>query len=68
MILAWIGNLFIVIGLWGIGSKQRKAFIASIIGEACWIVSAALSGNWALFTICWVFLFMAVRGYILWGK
>lgn len=65
--LGWIGNLFIVIGLWGIGNKQRNAFIFSIIGEAAYIVRSYQSADWALFAVCWVFLLMAVRGYIKWG-
>jgi hypothetical protein len=67
-LVGWIGNLFIVAGLWGIGSKQRGAFLFSIIGESCYIARSFIRGDWALFFVCWVFLLMAMRGYILWGK
>ena len=65
--LAWVGNAFIVAGLWGIGNKQREAFLFSIVGESIYIIYAAQSNLWALFAICWVFLAMAVRGYVKWG-
>jgi hypothetical protein len=66
--LTWIGNVFIVAGLWGVGNKRRGAFLFSIAGETAWISSAAARGDWALTTICVVFLIMAVRGYVLWGR
>lgn len=66
--LAWIGNVFIVIGLWGVGNKSRNAFIPSIIGEAAWITHAYLRSDWALAAICVVFCAMAVRSYIKWGQ
>lgn len=66
--LGWIGNLFIVGGLWGVGNKNRRAFLLSIVGEGFWITNSYIRHDWALFSICWVFLLMALRGYILWGK
>lgn len=66
--LSWIGNLFIVAGLYGVGNKLRRAFLASIVGESCWIIQAASKHDWALTSICVVFLLMAVRSYIKWGK
>ena len=64
--LGWIGNLFIVAGLWGVGSKRRHAFLFSIAGEVAWIANAAGRGDWALTSICVVFLLMAMRGWWLW--
>lgn len=64
--LGWIGDLFIVVGLWKVGSRQRNGFLASIAGEACWIANAYLRSDWALASICVVFLLMAMRGYRLW--
>lgn len=64
----WIGNAFIVLGLWGIGSKRRGAFLFSIIGEAFWIAYASSIGLWSLAFICVVFLLLAARGYIKWGE
>ena len=66
--LGWIGNVFIVVGLWGVGNKSRRAFLASIVGESFWILNATLRHDSALTAICVVFLVMAIRGYIKWGK
>ena len=65
--LGWIGNIFIVAGLWGVGNRARNAFIFSIIGESFWIANAYLRTDWALTSICVVFLLMAVRGWVKWG-
>jgi hypothetical protein len=64
----WLGNVFIVLGLWGIGNKKRGAFLFSIAGESCWILKAFSLGMWDLGIICVVFLAMAVRAYCKWGK
>ena len=66
--ISWIGNVFIVIGLWKIADKWRPAFLFSIAGETLWMVSAFLAANWALFAICGVFNVMALRSYIKWGS
>ncbi len=66
--LGWVGNVFIVVGLYGIGNKNRNAFIASFIGEALWIANAAHRSDWALTSICVVFAAMAARSYVKWGK
>lgn len=66
-ILGWVGNGFIVAGLWGVGSRHRNAFLLSIVGEAFYIGRSFALQDWALFCVCWVFLLMALRGYILWG-
>lgn len=65
--LSWIGNILIVAGLWGITDKRRNAFLFSIAGEGAWIANAYSRSDWALASICIVFLLMAVRGYIKWG-
>lgn len=66
--LSWIGNLFIVIGLWRIGYKDRNAFLFSIIGETLWIAWSVLTHNWSLAFICTVFNVLALRNYLKWGK
>lgn len=66
VLLTWLGNLLIVAGLWGVGSKRRNAFLFSVAGESTWIAAAYSRGDWALTAICIVFLLMAIRGWILW--
>lgn len=62
----WIGNIFIVGGLWGIGNKVRNAFLLSILGELCYIVRSYRTKDWPLFAVCWVFALMAARGWWKW--
>lgn len=66
--LSWIGNLFIVIGLWRVGYKDRNAFLYSIVGETMWILWSWSTANWSLLFICSVFNLLAFRNYIKWGK
>ena len=65
--LGWIGNVFIVAGLYGLGNKSRNAFIYSIAGEILWTINATIRHDWALASICVVFGLMAVRGFFMWG-
>ena len=67
--LGWLGNLFIVAGLWGVGNKNRGAFILSVVGESLWVANALSKTpvDWALASICVVFGGMAVRSWVKWG-
>lgn len=67
-ILSWLGNLFIILGLWGIGNKRRGAFLFSIVGEALWVIVAGHRKDVAFVFICLVFFGLAIRNYIAWGK
>jgi hypothetical protein len=67
-LLGWVGNVLIVVGLYGITEKRRGAFWFSMFGEASYIARSLMTRDWALFSVCWVFLAMAVLGYIRWGK
>lgn len=67
-ILGWSGNALIVGGLWGVGNHNRSAFLLSIAGEGLWIANAYSWHDWPLLSICTIFLLMAVRSYVKWGK
>ena len=67
-LISWLGNIFIVTGLWFVGGKKRWAWWFSMAGESLWILFSTLSHLWSLAFICGVFLAMAVRNYIEWGK
>jgi len=66
--IAWLGNILIVIGLWKVGDKWRHAFLFSIAGEICYIVRSILAADWALASICIVFCLMAFINWIKWGR
>lgn len=66
--LGWIGNVFIVAGLWGIGNKARHAFIASVIGEVIWLVKSLYFEQYDLAAMCVVFAALAARSWWKWGN
>ena len=68
ILLGWLGNLFIVAGLWGIGNKQRRAFLFSIVGESLWVIKSLSMGLYDLAFICLVFLLLAIRSYRKWSE
>lgn len=65
--LGWIGNVFIVLGLWGIGNRRRGAFLFSVVGELFWIAAAVGRGQFDLAVICVVFAVLALRSYVKWA-
>ena len=66
--IGWFANVFIVIGLWRIGYKDRSAFLWTIVGEVIWTGYAAYIGMHSLSFICAVFAALAVRNYRKWGE
>lgn len=66
--IQWIGNIFIIIGLWLIGNKRKEAFIFSIIGESLWIIYSIQIELYSLTFICFVFGALALRSWVKWGK
>lgn len=67
MTFGWLGNIFIVIGLWFVGDRKRSAFIFTIIGELIWAGYAMHLGMWDLAIICLVFALLALRNWFKWG-
>lgn len=64
----WLATMLVVLGSWFIGSRQRKGYAFHMVGCSLWIVWASTH---LLFSICVVnvvFLFLAIRGWILWRK
>lgn len=66
--ISWIGNLFIILGLWYIGDRKRFAFVFSIIGETIWLVYACYIHMWSMAFICGVFAVLAVRNWFKWNQ
>lgn len=67
-LFTWIGDIFIVAGAWGVGSRRRGAFGLTMIGECLWIAEATRRQDWALVFICGVFILLAIRSVVLWGR
>ena len=68
--LGWIGNIFLIWGIWEIGNRRRFAHILTVVGEVAWIGKCLLSTPkmWDLAIICTIFLVLAARCWIKWGK
>jgi hypothetical protein len=66
--MGWLGNIFIIIGLWLAGDKNKSAFIFSIIGESVWVVYSLLNKMYDLAFVCAVFAIVAVRNWYKWNK
>ena len=68
MTLAWIGDLFILMGAWGVGNRRRSAFLFTITGEILWIAEATQRKDRALAFLCTLFVLLATRSLLLWGR
>ena len=66
--MGWIGNIFIVIGLWTAGNKWKYAFIFSAIGETIWTIYAFRIGMIDLAVVCIIFALIAIRNIFKWNK
>ena len=65
--MGWIGNIFIIAGLFLVGEKQRKAFLFTIIGELIWAVKSAYQAQWDLLFVTLIFAALAGRNWFKWG-
>jgi len=68
LLLSWVGNVFIVFGLWHQAKQVWWAYVFSIAGEALWITYALSAHLWSLALICTVFGGLALRSMIMWRK
>ena len=66
--MGWVGNIFLITGLWLVGDKKRIAFVFSVIGETIWIVYSLKKEMYDLAFICVIFALLAVRSWFKWGK
>lgn len=62
--MSWIANILIIVGLFILGNKDRKAFIFTFIGEVLWFTHALLHQMYDLAFICAIFSTLALRNYI----
>ncbi len=66
--MGWIGNIFIIIGLWLAGDKNKIAFLFSVVGELIWCGYSLYIKMYDLAFVCAVFAAIALRNYIKWQK
>ena len=66
--MTWLANVFVLIGLWMAGNKNRYAFLFTIIGEAIWTIMSALRSQWDLAVICFIFTVLACVNWWKWSR
>lgn len=66
--MGWIGNAFIVVGLWHIANKRRWAFLATTVGEIIWVLHSYRNNQFDLMAICAVFAILQFRSWLKWGS
>jgi hypothetical protein len=66
--MGWIGNIFLVVGIWLIGCKRRTGFLCALVGELLWTLYARQTGQWSLIFICIVFDVIYAINYWKWRK
>ena len=66
--MGWVGNFFIVIGLWYIASKRRWAFLCTTFGEILWVIHSYFNGQTDLMVICVLFAILQFRSWWKWGS
>jgi hypothetical protein len=67
-IMGWVGNFFIIVGLYKVGNKTRSAFVWTIIGETCFAVHTFSKHDWPIFVAVLIFLFLAALNWWKWGR
>ena len=62
--MGWLGNIFIVFGLWYIGNQKRWAFLLTTVGEIIWVLHSYLGGQTDLMVICALFAILQFRSWL----
>jgi hypothetical protein len=65
--LGYLGDVFLVWGVWQMGNRQRYAHLVTVVGELCWIVMSLARGEYELTFICVLFAALAFRAWIKWA-
>jgi len=66
--MTWIANIFLIIGLFLIGNKNKYSFIFTIIGESIWTIVALCTHQYDLAFICAIFTILAIRNFRRWNN
>lgn len=64
--LGWVANVFVLIGMWRLGTKARGAFLWTVAGEALWVIYGFYLGMLDIALICILFGLMAAINWWRW--
>ena len=63
-VMKWLGNAFLIAGLWKLGDGWRHAYWLTILGEVCYIVVSL--NDFPLAFICGLFAVVSFRNWYIW--
>ena len=66
--LGWIGNLFLIIGLFTLATKWRPANLFLALGDGLWTIYGIWLGFLDIAAICGLFTILSLRVWWLWRK
>jgi hypothetical protein len=66
--VGWLGNFFIIWGMFLVGNKNPNCFLFSITGEIIWSYHAISIGMYDLAAISIIFIGVALRNYFKWRR
>lgn len=66
--IGWIGNIFLLAGVYYIGNKQKVGFLLTAFGEIIWIAYSVTISLWSLVAACVLFFGMSLRNWYKWYK
>ncbi len=64
----WLAMILTFSGIYFLGNKERKGFIAMMLGNASWILIGILASSMAMIVANVVFIVMYLRGLLKWQK
>ncbi len=66
--IGWIGNIFLLVGVYYIGNKQKVGFLLTAFGEIIWIAYSVTISLWSLVAACVLFFGMSLRNWYKWYR
>lgn len=66
--MGWLGNIFLIVGQWGVGDRRRASFLLLFAGEAIWFAYSCYLRMWDMAFICGVFSLIMLRNFSAWKK
>lgn len=65
-LIAWTGNLILLISIWRLGGKHKDGWWLSAFGNLCWLSYGFISSLWAVAFIDGTMLMLALNNLRKW--
>ena len=66
--MGWVGSVLLVISIWLVGNKKRKAFIFGVLGNLFWAISGYQKDMNDLIVISLIMVVFNAVGWFKWGS